>query len=113
MFGASFVDEAFVSFAVSPPSMADERRPEPCGSGGGAGFARGAGECSAFDGVLDELFLAGAAGLEVGARLVVSRSIADASATLLGGSTTLDEGFDVCSTGAFTGVDVGADRNCW
>jgi len=65
------------------------------------------------DGVLDELFLAGAAGLEAGARLVVSRSIADASAILLGCSTTLDEGFDVCSTAAFTGVDADPDRNCW
>ena len=63
--------------------------------------------------MLDELFLAGAAGLEVGARLVVSISIADASAILLGCSTRLDEGFTVCSTGAFTGVDADPDRNCW
>jgi hypothetical protein len=63
--------------------------------------------------VLDELFLAGAAGLEVGTKLVVSRSIADASVILLGCSARLDEGFTVCSTGAFAGVDADPDRNCW
>lgn len=113
MFGVSVVDETFAFLAVSPPNMADERRPEPWGSGGGAGFARSPGDCSAIDGVPDEPFLPVAVALEAGAKLALSTSIADGSAVLGGWGI----GFGVVSTVGSTDVLACADEdpgvNCW
>ena len=61
----------------------------------------------------DEPFLAKTAGLEVGARLLLSRSIADGSATLLGWSSRFGVAVTVGSVGTLAGVDEAPERNCW
>jgi hypothetical protein len=114
MFGASLVDETFACFAVSPPNMADERSPEPWGSGGGTGFARGPGDCSAIDSVPDEPFLLVGAALEAGAKFALSISIAGGSAVLVGGwGAEFGVVFMVGSTDVLACADDDAGVNCW